>query len=70
MARVPLGFVVRRVLPASVPLQQSEIMKLKYEEQGATVSLIVHPGGGHSSWPGVMNNYPSVWKWFDEHLTP
>ena len=54
----------------TVPLQQSEIMKLKYEEQGATVSLIVHPGGGHSSWPGVMNNYPSVWKWFDEHLTP
>jgi len=54
----------------TVPLQQSEIMKLKYEEQGATVSLIVHPGGGHSSWPGVMDNYPSVWKWFDEHLTP
>ena len=54
----------------TVPLQQSEIMKMKYEEQGATVNLIVHPGGGHSSWPGIMDQYPSVWKWFDEHLKP
>jgi acetyl esterase/lipase len=53
----------------TVPLQQSQIMKTKYEEQGAKVSLIVKPGGGHSSWPDIMNDYPAVWGWFDEHLT-
>jgi len=52
----------------TVPLQQSEIMKKKYEELGLTVKLIVHPGGGHSSWPGVMDQYPAVWDWFNEHL--
>jgi len=52
----------------AVPLQQSEIMKAKYEEQGAKVKLVVEPGGGHSSWPGIMDDYPSVWDWFDEHL--
>lgn len=52
----------------TVPLQQSEIMKAKYEEQGAEVKLIVEPGGGHSSWPGIMDDYPSVWDWFDQHL--
>jgi len=52
----------------TVPLQQSEIMKAKYEEQGAEVKLIVEPGGGHSSWPEIMDDYPSVWDWFDQHL--
>jgi acetyl esterase/lipase len=52
----------------TVPLQQSEVMKKKYEELGLTVELIVHPGGGHSSWPGIMDQYPVVWDWFNEHL--
>jgi len=52
----------------TVPLQQSEILKKKYEDLGLTVNLIVHPGGGHSSWPGVMAQYPAIWKWFDKHL--
>ena len=52
----------------TVPLQQSEIMKAKYEEQGAKVKLVVEPGGGHSSWAGIMDDYPPVWDWFDEHL--
>ena len=52
----------------TVPLQQSEVLKARYEELGLTVKLVVHPGGGHSSWPGVMDQYPTVWSWFDEHL--
>ena len=52
----------------TVPLQQSEIMKARYEEQGAKVKLVVEPGGGHSSWAGIMDDYPPVWDWFDENL--
>ncbi|MBI1783775.1 alpha/beta hydrolase, partial [Candidatus Sumerlaeota bacterium] len=53
---------------ATVPLQQSELMKAKYEELGLPVKLVVHPGGGHSSWPGIMDDYPAVWEWFDRYL--
>lgn len=52
----------------TVPLQQSKIMKAKYEEHGRTVKLVVQPGGGHSSWPGIMDQYPIVWDWFQTHL--
>ena len=52
----------------TVPLQQSKIMKTKSEEQGRTVKLVVQPGGGHSSWPGIMDQYPIVWDWFQTHL--
>lgn len=52
----------------TVPLQQSEIMKTKYEEVGRPVKLIVQPGGGHSGWSGVMDQYPAVWEWFDQYL--
>ena len=52
----------------TVPLQQSKIMKDKYEEHGRVVKLIIHPGGGHSSWPGIIDDYPIVWDWFQSHL--
>lgn len=52
----------------TVPLQQSKIMKAKYDELGLTVKLVVQPGGGHSSWPGIMDQYPIVWDWFQTHL--
>ena len=52
----------------TVPLQQSTIMKTKYEELGLAVKLVVQPGGGHSSWPGIMDQYPIVWDWFQTHL--
>ena len=52
----------------TVPLQQSEILRAKYEELGLPVKLVVHPGGGHSSWPGVMEMYPVVWDWFETRL--
>ena len=52
----------------TVPLHQSKLMKTKYEELGLKVKLVVQAGGGHSSWPGVMDQYPEIWSWFKNHL--
>jgi acetyl esterase/lipase len=52
----------------TVPLQQSEVLKAKYDELGRPVKLIVEPGGGHTYWPGILDDYPAVWEWFDEYL--
>jgi acetyl esterase/lipase len=52
----------------TVPLQQSQVLKEKYEGTGIPVKLIVHPGGGHSYWPGILDQYPDVWAWFDKYL--
>lgn len=51
-----------------VPLQQSEVLKAKYEEVGLPIKLVVHPGGRHTYWPGILNDYPAVWDWFDTYL--
>jgi acetyl esterase/lipase len=52
----------------TVPLQQSKILQAKYDELGVPVKLIVQPGGGHTYWPGIMEQYPAVWEWFDKYL--
>ena len=67
-ADAPPLFMIHGDADKTVPLQQSEIMAKKYEELGRTVKLLVHPGGGHSSWPNIMDQYPNVWLWFDEYL--
>jgi len=54
----------------TVPVQQSKIMKDKYDENGLPVELIIHEGGGHTYWPGIMEEYPNVWKFLDGHLAP
>jgi acetyl esterase/lipase len=48
----------------TVPVQQSEIMKAKYEETGLKVKLIVQPGGGHTYWDGIEKQYKDVVEWF------
>lgn len=48
----------------TVPVQQSEIMKAKYEETGLKVKLIVQPGGGHTYWDGIEKQYEDVVQWF------
>jgi len=53
---------------ATVPLQQSEVFKTKYEEVGLPVKLVVQPGGGHSWWPGILDQYQDVTVWFDRYL--
>jgi len=51
---------------ATVPVQQSEILKAKYEETGLKVKLIVQPGGPHTYWDGIEEEYVDVTKWFAE----
>lgn len=53
----------------TVPLQQSQLLEAKYSELGLTVKLVVQAGGGHTYWPGIMDQYPGVWEWFDRYLT-
>jgi acetyl esterase/lipase len=48
----------------TVPVQQSEIMKAKYEEAGLKVKLVVQPGGGHTYWDGIEKQYEDVVQWF------
>jgi acetyl esterase/lipase len=73
----PIYFVTKESPPlllihgdadATVPLQQSEVMQAKYKEEGVPVELIVQPGGGHSYWPEIADEYREVWNWFDKYL--
>ena len=52
----------------TVPLQQSEVLKAKYEQLKRPVKLIVEPGGGHSYWPGIIAEHEEVWNEFHAHL--
>lgn len=52
----------------TVPVQQSHILRAKYEELKRPVKLIIKPGGGHTFWFGIEENYPEIWKWFDTYL--
>lgn len=52
----------------TVPVQQSHILRAKYEELKRPVKLIIKPGGGHTFWFGIEANYPEIWKWFDTYL--
>jgi acetyl esterase/lipase len=52
----------------TVPLQQSEVMHSKYTQAGLPVELVVQPGGGHTWWPGILDHYATVTKWFDRYL--
>lgn len=54
----------------TVPLQQSKILKEKCEEVQVPVELVVHKGGGHTYWTGIIDDYPAVWTWFDRYLKP
>jgi len=53
-----------------VPLQQSEVFAARYKEQGLPVELVVQAGGGHTYWPGILDDYKSVHAWFDKYLKP
>jgi dipeptidyl aminopeptidase/acylaminoacyl peptidase len=73
----PIYFVTKQSPPlllihgdadATVPLQQSEILLAKYKQLALPSKLIVEPEGGHSYWPGIVDEYREVWKWFDTYL--
>ena len=48
----------------TVPVQQSQILKEKYEATKLKVKLIVQPGGPHTYWDGIEKQYDDVAKWF------
>lgn len=52
----------------TVPLQQSQVLKEKYDELKRPVKLIVQPGGPHTYWFGLEKQYPTIWEWFDKYL--
>ena len=54
----------------TVPVQQSKILKAKYDELGLPVEMVIKEGGGHTYWPGILDNYAAVWNWFDRYLKP
>lgn len=66
----PPLFLVHGDADKTVPLQQSQILKAKYQELKRPVHLIIQPGGPHTYWPGIEKNYPAIWEWFDTYLKP
>jgi acetyl esterase/lipase len=50
-----------------VPLQQSEIMMVKYKEAGVPAKLIVKPGAAHG-WKGMDKDLATFADWFDTYL--
>lgn len=64
----PPLFLVHGDADKTVPLQQSQILKAKYEELKRPVRLSIQPGGPHTYWPGIEKNYPAIWEWFDRYL--
>jgi acetyl esterase/lipase len=73
----PINFVTQNAPPLllihgdadkTVPIQQSEVLKAKYEEIKRPVQLVVQPGGPHTFWLGIEKNYPAIWEWFDRYL--
>ena len=73
----PINFVTQNAPPLLMihgdadrlcPVQQSRVLKAKYEETKRPVQLIVQPGAPHSYWLGIEKNYLTVWEWFDRYL--
>ncbi|MEX2115010.1 MAG: alpha/beta hydrolase [Pirellulales bacterium] len=54
----------------TVPIQQSEVMRDRYQSAGLPIEFIVQPNGGHSWWPGILAQYKAVDDWFDRFLKP
>ena len=67
-AEAPPLFLVHGDADKTVPVQQSQILKTKYEELKRPVQLVIQPGGPHTYWPGIEKNYPAIWEWFDRYL--
>jgi len=73
----PINFVTRDAPPLLMihgdadrlcPVQQSQVLKAKYEETKRPVKLIVAPGAPHKYWLGIEKNYLAIWEWFDQYL--
>jgi acetyl esterase/lipase len=52
-----------------VPLDQSQRFQAEAAKVGATVELVVHPGGRHG-WPTMLWDIRRFADWFDRYLQP
>ncbi|MFN0120301.1 MAG: prolyl oligopeptidase family serine peptidase [Blastocatellia bacterium] len=52
----------------TVPVQQSHLLKAKFDDLKRPVKLFIKPGAGHTYWPGIQDYYPEIWKWFETYL--
>ncbi len=66
----PPLYLVHGLRDLTVPVQQSRIIKARYEEAGLPVTLVEHKTGGHTYWPGILDEYPAVCQWLDQYLAP
>jgi acetyl esterase/lipase len=66
----PPLYLVHGLRDLTVPVQQSRIIKAKYEATGLPVVLVEHKTGGHTYWPGILDQYPAVCQWLDGCLAP
>ncbi len=66
----PPLYLVHGLRDLTVPVQQSRIMKARYESAGLPVTLVEHKTGGHTYWPGILDEYPAVCQWLDQYLLP
>jgi acetyl esterase/lipase len=73
----PINFVTRDAPPLLMihgdadrlcPVQQSQVLKAKYEETKRPVKLTVVAGAPHKYWLGIEKNYLAIWEWFDQYL--
>jgi acetyl esterase/lipase len=65
--KTPPFLIIHGDADSMVPLQQSEKMVKALEEAGASVELIVKPGGAHP-WPTIHEEVAVMADWLDEHL--
>ena len=65
----PPLLLIHGTADATVPIQQSKVMKQKYVDVGIPVALNIVPEGGHTNWPGIEHQYRDIEAWFDQYLT-
>lgn len=67
-AKMPPTFIMHGDKDFLVPLQQSQIFMAKLQELGVPHELVVKPGGGHGTWPGIEKDMERFADWFEKYL--
>lgn len=65
----PPVLLIHGTADATVPIQQSKVMKEKCADVGIPVTLNIVPEAGHTNWPGIEHQYLDIEAWFDQYLT-
>ena len=65
--KLPPVFIIHGDADTLVPLEQSQRFRDRAAELGQSVSLVVHPGGGHG-WITLVLDIRKFAQWFDRYL--